>query len=61
MWNPYKHLRLAGGLTCLVAALIHNFALVFIGLFIQYIGVIGGLDRLERLFDEKFPEEKKDE
>jgi hypothetical protein len=56
-WNPWKHIRLAGTVTCLVAAIISNVLLSFIGLMLIAAGVVGGLDRLERLFNQKFPEE----
>lgn len=51
IWNPWKHVRLAGGVVVLVAFFVHNFPLTLLGLGLQYMGVIGAIDLLERKFD----------
>lgn len=51
-WNPWKHLRLAGALIIIVAALAHlSLVVTVVGLTVQYIGVVGAIDRAERLID----------
>lgn len=50
-WNPYKHIRLAGAVTCIVGAIMGNVMLSFIGLMIVASGVIGAVDRIERIMD----------
>lgn len=54
MWNPWKHLRLAGALVIVAGALFNHTLVTFMGLIIQYIGVIGGVDLVERKVDALF-------
>ena len=55
MWNPWKHLRLAGAVLIAASIFIDETStrlwLVVIGMFVQYIGVLGAVDLLERKFD----------
>ncbi len=53
-----KHIRLAGAVTVIVGALANHMQLAMIGLLIQYLGVISGLDRVEQILEEK--DEKND-
>lgn len=48
MWNPWKQLRLGGSLAIIGGSLFNNTLVVLIGFVIQYIGVIGAVDLLER-------------
>lgn len=48
MWNHWKHVRLSGGLMALVGVLMSHTALILFGLMIQYVGVLGATDLLER-------------
>lgn len=45
--NIWRHIRLAGALVIIVAACISRQDMVFLGLLIQFVGVIGGLNRTE--------------
>lgn len=60
MWNPWKHVRLAGAVVIIVGALTNTIALVFLGLGLQYIGVVAAVDRLERIIDMLIEKEDKD-
>ncbi len=51
--NITKHIRFAGSILAIVGFFIHNTTLVLIGLMVQYLGVMFGVDRLERLLVEK--------
>lgn len=50
--NIWSHIRLAGAVVIIVAAFIHRIDLTFLGLLIQFVGIIGGLNRVERLVEE---------
>lgn len=50
--NIWSHIRLAGAVVIIVAAFIHRIDVTFLGLLIQFVGVIGGLNRVERLVEE---------
>lgn len=58
MWNPWKHLRIAGGFTTLAGALMHHSLLMVLGLLVQYIGALGAIDLLERRIDLLTPKEE---
>ncbi len=51
--NIWKQFRLIGSVLCIVAAFIHRWELSFIGILVIGVGTVGGLDRLERLLEEK--------
>ena len=51
MWNPWKHIRLAGAIVVIVGAFMHILALTLLGLAMQYLGVVAAVDRLERIID----------
>lgn len=52
MWNPWRQLRIAGAVCIIIAALMGgHLLLTVLGLMIQYIGVVGAIDRIERLMD----------
>jgi len=44
----WGHIRLAGAVVQIVGCLMNQWILVLIGFFIQWGGVLGGLDKLER-------------
>lgn len=60
MWNPWKHLRLAGSVVMIAGAFTNTILLTFIGFFIQYVGVVGGLDLVERRLEALEPKEEDD-
>lgn len=43
-----QHIRLAGAVTCIVAALLNNLLLNFLGLMVVAIGMVVHIDNLER-------------
>ncbi len=51
--NIPKQIRLAGAVLAIVGFFIHNTTLVLVGLMVQYLGVMTGIDRVERLLEEK--------
>lgn len=50
--NIWSHIRLAGAVVIIVAAFLGRIDLTFLGLLIQFLGVVGGLSRVERLVEE---------
>ena len=44
----WQHIRLAGAVAIIIAAFINNIMLTFIGLMIQFVGVIGSVSNLEQ-------------
>lgn len=57
MW---RHMRLAGSVCIIVAAFMHNLALTFFGLCIQYLGVVGAISSLEDKFEQLTKKEDDD-
>lgn len=57
-WNPWRHIRLAGAVIVIVAFFINSFPLTLLGLTVQYVGTIAGLDRVERLIEKLLPTEE---
>ena len=58
--NIWRHVRLAGALVIIVGACVTRQDMVFLGLLIQFVGVIGGLNRTEDQIEsllEKFEKE----
>lgn len=51
MWNPWIHVRTAGALTVIVGVIFSSSALNTIGLTVIFLGVVGGVARLERLVE----------
>lgn len=52
MWNLWRHMRLAGSVVMVVGALFNTIPLILVGLFVQYLGLIGGLDLADRRLEE---------
>ncbi len=57
--NITKHIRFAGSILAIVGFFLNHTTLVVLGLVVQYFGVMLGVDRVERLLEEK--EETKDD
>ncbi len=51
--NITKHIRFAGSILAIVGFFLNHTTLVVLGLVVQYLGVMFGVDRLERLLAEK--------
>lgn len=49
--NIWSHIRLAGAVVIIIAAFVHRIDLTFLGLLIQFLGVVGGLSRVERIVE----------
>jgi galactitol-specific phosphotransferase system IIC component len=48
IWNPWKHVRLAGAVVTIIGVLTHQTYVAVLGLVIQYVGVVAGIDLTER-------------
>ncbi len=55
--NITKHIRFAGSILAIVGFFLNHTTLVVLGLVVQYLGVMFGIDRLERLLEEKKEDE----
>jgi hypothetical protein len=60
MWNPWKQLRIIGAFVLIGGSLYQSLIVSLLGFVIQYIGVIGAVDLLERRLDALTPKEKDD-
>lgn len=49
--NIWRHIRLAGAVVIIIAACISRQDMVFLGLLIQFVGVMGGLNRAEETIE----------
>lgn len=61
MWNPWKHLRLAGALTMVIGCVANQVVIVILGWGIQYLGVVAALDLTERRLEALEAKESKGE
>lgn len=60
MWNPWRQLRLIGAFTMIAGVILNNMVVNLLGILIQYIGVVGAVDLLERRIALLEPKENAD-
>lgn len=63
-FNFWKHLRLAGAAVIVASCFVDpplRTSMVLLGLLVQHIAVMGGLDRVERIIDTTLKKENTDE
>lgn len=58
MFNIYWHLRLIGCVVMIVGTLLNNLLLTLIGFFVNYVGAVGAVDRLEHQVKELLKEKE---
>ncbi len=49
----FHHIRLAGSVLVLIGVIIHQTPLVMLGFLVNYLGVIWGIDYIEKQLQEK--------
>ena len=62
--NIWEHIKLAGAVVCIIAALLNDLALNLLGLFVAAIGVMGHVTNLEqrmKLLESKGDEDNEDQ
>lgn len=52
MTNIWKHIRLGGAVISIIGSFINRADMALVGLMIIAVGVVGGVDRLERLVND---------
>lgn len=60
-FNPWIHIRLAGGICLLLGVSLNHSVLLLLGWMLIMISLLGGLNRLENLWKEKFDSKKEDD
>lgn len=56
-WNPWRHVRLAGCISLILSGFINSPILIMAGFILVASGIVGGIDRAERILDQLTKEE----
>lgn len=60
-FNPWVHIRLIGGIVLLLGVSLNHSVCLLLGWMLIMISLLGGINRLENLWKEKFNEKKEEE